>query len=68
MTGPKTARSIIAKATIALDLAKEVRSASTMGTNSTYTNRRSREDKRNNSMPSTEGRVCLMEPIYYGGR
>ena len=54
---------------ITLSLAKKTRSSSTVGANRTCFNNRSRENKCDNSMPNSVGRVCtLVEPIYYGGR
>jgi len=51
---------------MALGLVKEAGVASTVGSNRTCSDRRSREDKYGNGNLSTEGKVSLKEPICYG--
>ena len=53
---------------IALSLAKETKSSSTVNANRTCFKRRSKENKYNNSISDLVGRVCtLAEPIHCGG-
>jgi len=68
ITGPKTARGTTASNIIALDLVEEARNVSIIGDNGACTNRKSREDKCSNDMPSVKDRVHLIEPICYGCR
>jgi len=49
-------------------MAKEIRSASTAGSNRAYSNRGGGKDKCSDDMPQSEGRMGSMKPIYHGYR
>jgi len=55
----------MATTVMASSMAKEARNTSTAGTDKTYSNRRSKENKCSDDMPSTEGKVCTMKSIYH---
>ena len=59
-------RSTMATVSIASSLAKKTEGSSTADTNRACSNRRSRKNEYNNSMPKSTGRVCTSQPIYYG--
>jgi len=51
---------------MASGLAKETRATSTVGSNRTCSNGRSRKDKHSYGDPLTEDRISSKEPICYG--
>jgi len=52
---------------MALSLAKKARSPSTIGSSRICSDRRSGENKCDNSILLTEGRICTTKPICHGG-
>jgi len=53
--------------TIASSMAKKAGNASIAGNNGAYSNGGSGKDECSDDMPSTESKVCTMEPICHGG-
>jgi len=51
---------------ITSSMAQKAGNISTAGSSRTCSDGGSRENKRGNSMPTTEGRVGLIQPICYG--